>query len=47
VTLLYTRHAAKSKAELIDEIIRLEKELKLKDDEVSTLRKKISLYKSI
>jgi hypothetical protein len=47
MTLLFTRHAGKSKAELLDEIIRLEKELKSRNDEIAMLKKKIALYKSI
>lgn len=47
MTLLCTRHASKSKAELLDEIVRLENELKSRNDEIALLKKKISLYKSI
>lgn len=47
MTLLFTKHAGKSKAELLDEIVRLEKEIKSKNDEIATLKKKISLYKTI
>jgi hypothetical protein len=47
MTLSYARHVGKSKTELLDEITRLEKELRLKNDEISTLKKKILLYKSI
>lgn len=47
MTLLYTRHAGKGKAELLDEIVRLEKELRSRNDEIATLKKKITLYKTI
>jgi len=38
---------SKSKTELIEEIMRLNKELKAKNDEMAMLRKRILLYKSI
>jgi hypothetical protein len=47
MTLLYTRHAGKSKAELLEVIMRLEKEIKSRNDEITILKKKISLYKTI
>ena len=47
MTLLYTRHTGKSKAELLEVIVRLEKEIRLRNDEIATLKKKISLYKTI
>jgi uncharacterized protein YlxW (UPF0749 family) len=47
MTLSYSRHADKSKADLIQEVEELERRLKAKNEEISTLRKKISLYKSI
>jgi hypothetical protein len=47
MTLLYTRHASKSKAELLEVIVRLEKEIKSRNDEIATLKKKISIYKTI
>jgi len=47
MTLLYTRHAGKSKAELLEVIVRLEREIKSRNDEIVILKKKISLYKSI
>jgi len=37
----------KSKTELIGEIIRLNKELTAKNDEISMLKKRILLYKSM
>lgn len=37
----------KSKTELVEEIIRLTKELGSKNDEIAMLRKRILLYKSI
>ena len=47
MTLLYTRHEGKSKAELLEVIVRLEREIKSRNDEIVILKKKISLYKSI
>lgn len=47
MTLLYTRHEGKSKAELLEVIVRLEKEIKSRNDEIATLKKKISIYKTI
>jgi hypothetical protein len=47
VTLSYSKHASKSKSDLIEKVEELEKELKVKNEEISTLKKKISLYKSI
>jgi hypothetical protein len=43
----YTKYAEKSKAELIEEIIRLNKEIKGKNEEIALLKKRLSLYKSI
>jgi hypothetical protein len=47
VTLSFAKNAGKSKTELIDEITRLEKEVRAKNEEIATLRKKLSLYKSL
>jgi hypothetical protein len=38
---------SKSKTELIEEIARLNKELRAKSEEIGLLRKRILLYKSI
>lgn len=38
---------SKSKIELIDEIIHLNRELRTKNDEIAMLKKRILLYKSI
>ncbi len=43
----YTKYAEKSKSELIEEIIRLNKEIKSKNEEIALLKKRLSLYKSI
>ena len=40
-------HANKSRPELIDEIVRLSKELRSKNEEIAMLKKRILLYKSI
>jgi hypothetical protein len=40
-------HYSKSKTELIEEITRLSKELRAKNEEIAMLRKRILLYKSI
>jgi hypothetical protein len=47
VTLSFAKNAGKSKTELIDEITRLEKEVRAKNEEIATLRKKLSIYKSL
>lgn len=47
MNLSYTKHPGKSKEELVQEIMRLEKELGLRKSEITVLKKKISLYKSI
>lgn len=39
--------ASKNKAELVDEIMRLNKELRTKNEEIAMLRKRLLLYKSI
>jgi hypothetical protein len=40
-------HYSKSKTELIEEIMRLNKELRAKNEEIAMLKKRILLYKSI
>ena len=47
MTLLYSRNAGKNKAELLDEIARLENDLKSKNNEISILKKKLQIYKSL
>ena len=47
MTLSFAKNAAKSKTELLDEINRLENEVRAKNSEIATLRKKLSLYKSL
>ena len=43
----HQRYAGRTRSELIDEIARLTKEVREKNDEISVLKKKILLYKSI
>jgi hypothetical protein len=40
-------YSAKSKAELIEEIMRLNKEVRSKNEEIAILKKRILLYKSL
>lgn len=40
-------HTNKSKADLIDEIMRLNKELRGKNEEIAMLKKRLLLYKSL
>jgi hypothetical protein len=40
-------YLGKSKTELVEEIIRLNKELRVKNEEIAMLKKRILLYKSI
>lgn len=40
-------YGSKSKTELIEEIMRLNKELRTKNDEIVMLKKRLLLYKSI
>lgn len=40
-------HANKSKTELVEEIMRLHKELRAKNEENAILKKRLLLYKSI
>jgi hypothetical protein len=47
VTLSFAKNASRSKTELLDEITRLEKEVRAKNEEVAILRKKLALYKSL
>lgn len=47
LTLSESRHGSKSKAELAEEIIRLNNELRAKNEEIMVLKKRLALYKSI
>jgi hypothetical protein len=47
VTLSESGHASKSKVELVEEIIRLNNELRTKNEEIAILKKKLVLYRSI
>lgn len=40
-------HATKSKAELMEEVMRLNKELRVKTEEIAMLKKRLLLYKSL
>ena len=40
-------YSAKSKAELVEEIVRLNREVRAKNVEIETLKKRILLYKSL
>ena len=40
-------HANKTRTELVEEILRLNRELRGKNEEIATLKKRILLYKSI
>lgn len=40
-------YSSKSKAELVEEIVSLNKELRAKNEEIATLKKRLLLYKSI
>ncbi len=40
-------YAGKSKTELIEEIMHLNKELRMRNEEIAMLKKRILLYKSI
>ena len=42
-----TPYSSKTKGELIEEIMRLKKELKARNDEIIMLKKRLSLYKSL
>jgi hypothetical protein len=42
-----TGYFSKSKPELIDEIVQLNKELKAKNEEIAMPKKRLSLYKSV
>jgi len=44
---LTSAYAAKSKTELLEEILRLNKALKVKNEEIIILKKRLLLYKSI
>lgn len=41
------RSDKRSRSELLEEITRLKKELKVKDDEIALLKKKLALYKDL
>ena len=43
----HQRYAGRTRSELIDEVVRLTKEVREKNNEISVLKKKIALYKSI
>jgi hypothetical protein len=43
----HQKYAGKTRSELIDEIIGLSGELRAKNEEISLLKKKISIYRSI
>jgi hypothetical protein len=40
-------YVGKSKAELVEEIVRLNKEIRSKNEEIALLKKRLLLYKSI
>ncbi len=40
-------YAGKSKAEMVEEIMRLNKELRARNEEIAMLKKRLLLYKSI
>ncbi|HEX7033935.1 MAG TPA: hypothetical protein VF172_13135 [Nitrososphaera sp.] len=44
---LSNAYSSKSKAELVEEIVRLNKELRAKNEEIAMLKKRLTLYKSI
>jgi hypothetical protein len=43
----HQKYADKTRSELIDEIIRLGGELRARNEEISLLKKKLSIYRSI
>lgn len=43
----HQKYAGKTRSELIDEILRLAREVREKNDELLLLRKKLALYKSL
>lgn len=43
----HQKYAGKSRSELIDEIVRLNGEVRARNEEISLLKKKLSIYKSI
>ncbi|MEO9294566.1 MAG: hypothetical protein ABI347_03085 [Nitrososphaera sp.] len=47
MTLAEHKYANKSRSELIDEIMRLTNEVKTRNDEISLLKKKLALYRSL
>jgi hypothetical protein len=40
-------YAGKSKTELVEDVMRLNKELRAKNEEIAMLKKRLMLYKSI
>jgi hypothetical protein len=40
-------YAGKTKTELVEEIIRLNKEMRVRNEEIAMLKKRLQLYKSI
>jgi hypothetical protein len=47
MTLSESGYMSKSKAELVEEIIRLNNELRTKNEEITILKKRLVLYKSV
>jgi hypothetical protein len=47
MTLSESGYTSKSKAELVEEIIRLNNELRAKNEEITILKKRLMLYKSV
>ena len=47
LTLSESGHTSKSKAELVEEIIRLNNELRTKNEEITILKKRLALYTSL
>lgn len=45
--ILSDAHSNKSRTELVEEIMHLDKELRAKNEEIAMLKKRILLYKSI
>ena len=47
MTLAEHKYANKSRSELIGEIVRLNSEVRTKNEEISLLKKKLALYRSL
>lgn len=47
MTLAEHKYANKSRSELINEIVRLNNEVQTKNEEISLLKKKLALYRSL